>query len=136
MYHRIGKVSKIVGLTVKRIREYEKEELIKPGRGAGNNFRLYDDFDLRRIEQIKDLIHRRGFTVASIRYLLKVAPCWEIFECPDKQSCVAYHIPHRKCWQIKDIDKTNTLCMGNCQRCPVYLNRELKVKPLLEKTTG
>jgi hypothetical protein len=71
-----------VNLSQKRIREYEKEGFIKPLREKNTNNRLYSTFDVSQINQINRLIHERGFTLACLRNLMVLAPCWNIFDCP------------------------------------------------------
>lgn len=126
----INKVSRLVNLSQKRIREYEKEGFIKPAREPKTNNRLYSDFDVSQIKRINYLIHERGFTLACLRNLLVLAPCWNIFDCTDRQYCAAFDQPHGNCWQIRE--KNNTLCPGPCGHCAVYLNRELKRRRVLE----
>ncbi len=126
----INEVAKRVGLSQKRIREYEQEGFIKPQRQPATNNRLYTDFDIAQIKRISYLIHQRGFTLACLRNLLVLAPCWNIFACPDPESCAAYHEPHRCCWQVRR--RQETLCLGPCARCAIYLNRKTKKRPIFE----
>jgi len=134
MYYRIGQVARQVGLTEKRIREYEDEGLINPKRRESSIQRQYDDFDIRRIQQIKALIHERGLTLAGIKALLAVAPCWEIIECDNRNHCPAYVDPRKKCWTIREELRADIQCMGYCNRCPKYLVRDITVSPLFDKT--
>ena len=76
------------------------------------------------------MIHERGFTLACLRNLMVMAPCWSIFECVDKASCAAYEEPHRPCWRVRQ--QRGTLCPGPCQRCAVYLNRDYQARRVLE----
>ena len=126
----INEVSRLVNLSQKRIREYEKEGFIKPAREPKTNNRLYGDFDVSQIKRINFLIHERGFTLACLRNLLVLAPCWNIFDCQDRQNCAAFYQPHADCWQIRE--ENNTLCPGPCGHCAVYLNRELEQRRVLE----
>ncbi|MBU1275427.1 MAG: MerR family transcriptional regulator [Proteobacteria bacterium] len=130
----INEVSRRVGLSQKRIREYEKEGFILPEREANTNNRLYSDFEVSQIRRITHLIHERGFTLACLRNLMVLAPCWNIFACLDKEACAAYTDPHRGCWEIRQ--QGNTLCPGPCERCAVYLNREFAAKRVLEPAGG
>jgi len=126
----INEVSRQVELSQKRIREYEKEGFISPLREANTNNRLYSDFEVEQIKRINYLIHERGFTLACLRNLMVLAPCWNIFACADKESCAAYQQPHRPCWRIRQ--GRETLCPGPCQRCAVYLNRAFDAGRVLE----
>ncbi|MFH1068238.1 MAG: MerR family transcriptional regulator [Candidatus Glassbacteria bacterium] len=134
MSWKIGKVSTHLQITRKRIREYEKEGLIKPRRVRKSNYRLYDEFDVRRIEQIQQLIHERGFTLSGLKYLLALAPCWELFPCAEKTNCLAYNYPHRRCWELKQAENGGCNCMGDCDRCPIFLGRNFATRPLFDKT--
>ncbi|BEQ17054.1 MerR family transcriptional regulator [Desulfoferula mesophila] len=126
----INEVSRKVELSQKRIREYEKEGFIRPQRETNTNNRLYSDFEVSQIKRINFLIHERGFTLACLRNLMVLAPCWNIFDCAQKRSCAAYAEPHRCCWEIRG--RTDTLCPGPCARCAVYLNRDFAVERVLE----
>ena len=127
----INEVSRQVNLSQKRIREYEKEGFIKPDREERTNNRLFTSFDILQIRRVNHLIHSRGFTVSCLRHLLVLAPCWNIFECPEKEQCAAYHNPHRPCWQVRMDEET--VCPGPCPRCAIFLNRNQSPGPILEK---
>lgn len=129
--HLINEVSRRVDLSQKRIREYEKEGFIKPLREAKTNNRLYSDFDIAQIRRITALIHERGFTLACLRNLLLMAPCWNIFGCAQKELCPAYHNPHTPCYEVRRTDQT--LCQGPCPRCAIFLNRGHDAVAVLER---
>lgn len=129
-FHLINEVSRRVELSQKRIREYEKEGFIKPRREPKTNNRLYSDFDISQIKRINHLIHERGFTVACLRNLLVLAPCWNIFGCRAASDCPAYQHPHQCCWEVRG--STETLCPGPCRRCAIWLNRDLAKRRVLE----
>lgn len=134
--HLINEVSRRVDLSQKRIREYEKEGFIKPLREASTNNRLYSEFDIAQIRRITALIHERGFTLACLRNLLLLAPCWNIFGCPSDQRelCPAYHDPHAPCYQVRA--RAETLCPGPCERCAIFLNRSHAAEAVLEGRAG
>ncbi len=134
MLYKIGQVAQQVELSIKRIREYEKEGLIKPVRGQTSNQRLYGPFEISRIVQIKRLIHERGLTVAGIRTLLSLAPCWTVFDCREPSACPAYHDPYHRCWEVRKDCAVEVLCMGECEKCAIYLAHIQEVPPLFEKT--
>ena len=127
----INEVSRVVNLSQKRIREYEKEGFIKPLREKNTNNRLYSNFDVSQINQINSLIHDRGFTLACLRNLMVLAPCWNIFDCPKKEECPAFQLPWRPCYEVREY--RDTLCNGPCARCAIYLNRNVKKEKVLEK---
>ncbi len=126
----INEVARRVNLSQKRIREYEREGFIRPLRDPKTNNRRYSEFEIAQIERISYLIHERGFTLACLRNLLVLAPCWNIFACPEPQRCAAFQDPHRPCWQIRT--RAETLCPGPCDRCAVFLNRHLAKRKVLE----
>jgi MerR family transcriptional regulator, repressor of the yfmOP operon len=126
----INEVSRIVNLSQKRIREYEKEGFLKPLREESTNNRLYSDFEVTQIQRINDLIHERGFTLACLKNLLVLAPCWNIFDCQLKEQCSAYQLPWRPCYEVREY--RDTRCNGPCDRCAVFLNRDFKKEKVLE----
>ena len=130
MHLKIGQVAQKVRLSIKRIREYEKEGLLKPHRGKTSNQRMYRPFEIGRILQIKKLIHERGLTLAGIKMLLNLAPCWTIFNCEDVKSCPAYSNPHARCFELKEKTGEETACAGNCETCPIYITRTEEIQPL------
>ena len=130
MHMKIGQVAQMVGLSIKRIREYEKEGLVKPVRGKTSNQRMYGAFEIGRIIQTKKLIHERGLTLAGIKMLLNVAPCWIIFDCKKAKSCPVYKKPYDRCFELKEKSGNKAICAGNCKICPVYMTRKDRVKPL------
>ena len=127
----INDVSRSVNLSQKRIREYEKEGFIKPEREPTTNNRVYTDFDILQIKRINHLIHKRGFTLACLRNLMVLAPCWNVFDCRLKEDCSAYEFPHQPCWLIRENHQTK--CPGPCSRCAIYINRHHLKESILEK---
>ena len=93
----------MVNLSQKRIREYEKEGFIKPLREKNTNNRLYSNFDVAQIGQINSLIHDRGFTLACLRNLMVLAPCWNIYDCDKKEECPAFQLPWRPCYEVRGV---------------------------------
>ncbi len=49
MKRKIGQVSKELGISQRRIIEYEKVGLLKPDRQEQTNDRLFSDFDVRQV---------------------------------------------------------------------------------------
>lgn len=129
----INDVSRVVNLSQKRIREYEKEGFIRPQREPKTNNRLYSDFDVAQIQRINHLIHEHGFTLACLRNLLLLAPCWNIFACADKERCAAFHEPHQACYEIRQ--RLETLCGGPCSSCAIFLSRGQERLKVLEPSS-
>lgn len=118
--YKIGDLSRILELSQKRIRDYEKAGFIRPERDANTNDRLYTEFEIQQIKRVKKLIHNHGFTLSSLKYLLDLTPCWMIFNCRDRKDCIAYSHPESRCWEATDMNKDN-VCYGDCNRCVIYL---------------
>ena len=129
----INEVSRQVGLSQKRIREYEKGGLIKPVRQEKTNNRLYSESDIKRILRVKELIHEHGFTLACLRLFFASAPCWIVYRCKESDECPVRNLPDQRCFEViqtvKDKNKLET-----CQQCPIYLNRNTQTMPLLDKS--
>ena len=127
----INDVSRQVNLSQKRIREYEKEGLIKPLREPNTNNRVYTDFDVLQIERIHKLIHEEGFTVPCLKKLLVMSPCWNVFDCRQKKKCPAYKNPHIPCYETAKKQRTHK--GGTCEHCAIYLNRDVSRAAILKK---
>lgn len=114
----ISEVSRIVDLSQKRIRDYEKEGFLRPQRETETNNRIYTEQEIAVIRRIKELIHQ-GFTLRCLKNLMVSAPCWVIFDCEEKAYCPAYKSPGAICYQLlcpkpKFEERT-------CETCPVFL---------------
>jgi hypothetical protein len=126
----INDVSRKVNLSQKRIREYEKEGFIKPDRDPNTNNRLYSEFEIQQIKRINFLIHERGLTLACLRVLMVMAPCWNIFGCAKASECSVYHYPHEFCWKVRETEPVK--CPGPCEKCAIYINRDFRSEPIFE----
>ena len=126
----IGAVSRVVDLSQKTIRDYEKMGFIKPRRNPRTNNRIYLDFEIEQIRQIYRLIHNEGFTLPCIQRLLQLAPCWNVFDCVVKEKCPAYEFAPAPCYETRE--NKETLCSGSCFQCAVYINRSSKKEKILE----
>jgi DNA-binding transcriptional MerR regulator len=125
----INEVSRLVNLSQKRIREYEKEGFLKPLREKNTNNRLYSPFDIAQIGQITKLIHERGFTLACLKNVLVHAQCWNIFDCKEKEVCPAFQLPWRPCYEVRK----ETPGKRACSQCPIFLNRDFRKEKILEQ---
>ena len=117
-------------LSQKRIREYEKEGFIRPKRQPKTNNRIFTEEDIKRIKRLNYLIHKHGFTIASLKQLLAMAPCWKIFDC-HKEECIVKKDAGKSCWEIleKEFGKDNV----PCHDCAVFLNAGTKTIKLFTK---
>lgn len=84
--------AQLVGLSPRTLRLYEEARLLCPARTGGRNQRLYSEQDLQWLRCIRDMIHDEGLTVAAIRRLLDLVPCWQIRRCPSDVAiqCAPY----------------------------------------------
>lgn len=65
---KINEVERLVGITKKNIRFYEKEGLLSPGRNSENGYREYGEEDVTVLKQIK-LLRKLGLPLEEIRQL-------------------------------------------------------------------
>jgi DNA-binding transcriptional MerR regulator len=130
--YKINHASSITGLSQKRIRDYEKEGLIKLVRDVNTNDRFFSHFDIKQIKRIKSLIHERGLTIPALKQLLTMAPCWEVFQCREKENCEAYKNPHKPCWEVRRAGNKGHY-ERFCTVCAIYIARKTKKIQLLEK---
>ena len=63
---RINEVERLVGITKKNIRFYEKENLLHPGRSLENGYRDYDAADVEELKRIR-LFRRLAVPLEEIR---------------------------------------------------------------------
>ncbi len=127
----INEVSRMVNLSQKRIREYERAGFFKPLREKNTNNRLYSKFDIAQITQITHLIHEQGFTLASLKNFLVHAPCWNIFECKEKEVCPVYQLPWRSCYEVRKEHEIPG--KRPCAQCPIFLNKDFKKEKILQQ---
>ncbi len=125
-HYNISTAAKMLGISVRMLREYEKDGLIKPYRNPSNGYRLFSNEDLQWIRCIRELIHQDGLNIKGIRRLLTVMPCWEVKDCPKeiRAKCRAVVDRTLPCWAIagkhcKDADK--------CRSCKVYLEAQKRL---------
>ena len=66
----IGEVAERTGLTQRTLRYYESIGLLAPASRLEGGFRLYNEEDIRRLEQIVQLKRLLGFSLAEIRQIV------------------------------------------------------------------
>ncbi|MEW6213690.1 MAG: MerR family transcriptional regulator [Nitrospirota bacterium] len=121
----IGIVAELIGTTDQTLRLYEKHGLIKPARRNKNRF--YSENDIKWLQCLRDLIHKKKISIEGIKKLLDYAPCWEITECPEekREKCSAYIDRTKPCWELNKMR-----CRMNshkiCEDCVIYLPRKVK----------
>ena len=67
----IGEVAERIGLSLRTIRYYEEVGLITPSARSQGGFRLYNEYDVSRLQLVKDM-KPLGFSLDEMRDLLTV----------------------------------------------------------------
>ena len=65
----IGELAKLAGVSTKTLRVYERKGLLLPERNADNQYRLYTEAAVRKLEQIQ-LMKYLGFSLEQIELFL------------------------------------------------------------------
>ena len=132
----IGEAATLLGIAVPTLRLYEREGLIIPIRKSSRH-RLYTSTDIERIKCIRRTINTKKISIAGIRQLLSLIPCWRIKNCTeaDRSTCEAFTRNLGPCWTIPS--KGEACKSSLCRDCMVY--RELsecdRIKSIITKYT-
>ncbi len=115
----IGEAADLLEVSVQTIRYYESEGLVIPIR-RNSRHRRYTDGDLERIRCLRRTINRDKVSIAGIKHLLAVIPCWTIKNCAPaaRESCRAYVEHNAPCWSATE--KSWEYKSEQCRLCPVY----------------
>lgn len=76
----IGTAAAMLEVHPRTLRIYEEEGLIKPFRKSGR--RYFSLNDIQWIKCLRHMIHDQGISIAGIKRLLELTPCWQIADCP------------------------------------------------------
>ncbi|MCJ7554861.1 MAG: MerR family transcriptional regulator [Ignavibacteriaceae bacterium] len=117
----IREAAKILGISVHTLRMYEREGLILPYQ-KDTGHRLYSDSDIDRLQCIRTAIREKKISIAGIKSLFSMIPCWQIIHCTeeDRKNCKAYAESKQPCWAYNHI---NNLCATiECVDCEVYIS--------------
>jgi MerR family transcriptional regulator, heat shock protein HspR len=117
----IGEAADLLGVSVPTLRLYEREGLILPLRKKSGH-RLFVKQDLERIRCLRESINGKKMSIAGIRRLLSLVPCWRIKSCPNelRNQCRAYTNSDAPCWSIPEREwECRT---ANCRECEVYVD--------------
>jgi DNA-binding transcriptional MerR regulator len=117
---KISEVSQEVGLSERRIREYERAGLIRPQREPRTNDRLFGEVEICQLMLLKRLVNEKKFTLENLKTLLSYAPCWELKACPHRDECPVLNNPATPCYLQPD----HSCDSDDCERCPIYLSKE------------
>ncbi|MBM2846426.1 MAG: MerR family transcriptional regulator [Bacteroidetes bacterium] len=119
MFYSIGEAADILGVSIPTIRMYEREGLIIPNRRRSKH-RRFSEGDLERIRCMRAMINTEKVSIAGIRRLLALIPCWSIRGCPPEArgTCGAFRQNDAPCWVAS---KKSWECKATeCRVCRVY----------------
>ncbi|MBN1514230.1 MAG: MerR family transcriptional regulator [Phycisphaerae bacterium] len=118
---KISEVGREVGLSDRRIREYERVGLIRPRREPRTRDRLYGPKEVAQLRLIKELVRKHSLTLENIRMLLAYAPCWELTDCPVRDRCPVLKDPTTPCY----LQPAHVCGQGeDCLHCPIYRSKD------------
>jgi MerR family transcriptional regulator/heat shock protein HspR len=117
----IGEAADLLGVSVPTLRMYEREGLILPLRKASRH-RLFSEADLERIRCLRETINEKKVSIAGIKRLLALIPCWKIKNCPphERNACPALLNDETPCWTVAT--KSCKCSSTECRLCPVYMD--------------
>ena len=93
LYFRIGEVARIVGVKPYVLRYWETEfSILKPDKSPSKH-RLYRRRDVETLLQIKELLHRKRFTIEGARKVLKLG----------KQPAAGQGLPSEELRKLREI---------------------------------
>ncbi len=117
--HAIQSASRLTGVPIEEIRDYEKEGLLIPHVAASGR-RWFTDNDLQKIRSIRELL-RRGKTFNDILRLAALIPCWSFPKCHQRDkiqaACEAKQDFLQPCWILT---KEQHNPDQECRLCEVY----------------
>jgi MerR family transcriptional regulator/heat shock protein HspR len=117
----ISAAAKILNVSVHTLRMYEREGLIIPFKKSTKH-RLYSQADIERIKCIRHAINDLKISIAGIKTIQSLIPCWKIKGCGEEErnTCLAYTSNSRPCWSFSH--KENKCASADCKKCEVYRN--------------
>lgn len=115
---KIGEVAAYLGISIRTIHMYEREGLFIAFKNPAGT-RYFTDRDVEWLVQVRKMI-KSGISIAGIRRLLSLMPCWEFKQCHHrgKQDCLVIVDDHAPCWANKEKQCIETA--QECRVCPVY----------------
>ena len=117
----ISAAAKLLNISVHTLRMYEREGLIVPFQKESGH-RLYSQSDIERLRCIRSAINESKISIAGIKTIYSLIPCWEITGCSDndKKNCSAYSEHGKPCWTYSH--HNNICAVLECRDCSVYKN--------------
>jgi MerR family transcriptional regulator, heat shock protein HspR len=118
-FYRISEAAALLGISIPTLRMYEREGLILPFR-RGSKHRRFSENDVQRIRNIRTMINTEKISIAGIKRLFALIPCWKIKSCSEelKQHCTAFNQHDEPCWMV--MPKSLKCSNIDCRLCPVY----------------
>ncbi|MBF0136937.1 MAG: MerR family transcriptional regulator [Magnetococcus sp. DMHC-1] len=118
---KIGVVAQKLGISIRTIHMYEREGLFIAYKNRSGT-RYFSDRDVEWLVELRKLI-KSGISIAGIRRLMSLIPCWESRGChfTGKQNCPVITDNLAPCWANKENE-----CAENaqeCRKCDVYGRR-------------
>lgn len=115
----IGEAADFLGVSISTIRMYEREGLIIPQR-RDSKHRRFSKFDIERIQCLRKMINDEKVSIAGIRHLLSLIPCWRIKNCSteEREHCPAFTSTDKPCWMLSG--KSWRCRSEECRECRVY----------------
>ncbi len=115
----ISAAARILNVSVHTLRMYEREGLIIPFKKSTSH-RLYSQKDIERIRCIRHAINGLKISIAGIKTIQSLIPCWKIKGCgeEDRKNCNAYASHSSPCWSY--MHKDNKCEKSDCKKCEVY----------------
>ena len=119
LLYTLGEAADLVGVSIPTIRMYEREGLIVTNRRQSRH-RRYTRADINRLLCIRKMIREEKVSIAGIRRILALIPCWKIKNCPEdaRTACGAFQQHEAPCWvaSLRSWDCKS----AECRLCPVY----------------
>jgi MerR family transcriptional regulator/heat shock protein HspR len=133
----VGEAADLVGVSIPTLRLYEREGLIITSRRKSRH-RRYTQADIDRLHCIRHMIREEKVSIAGIRRLFALIPCWKIKDCPEhvRIECAAFQQNDAPCWMASK--KTWECKSSECRTCSVYAKVAdcLTLKSTIASLTG
>lgn len=115
---KIGEVARQLGISIRTIHMYEREGLFIAYKNSAGT-RYFTSRDVDWLVEVRRMI-KAGLSIAGIRRLLSLIPCWESKKCQHqgKENCPVITDSNNSCWANKE-----NLCHESaqeCRQCDVY----------------
>jgi MerR family transcriptional regulator, heat shock protein HspR len=115
---KIGVVAKRLDISIRTIHMYEREGLFISYKNSAGT-RYFSERDVQWLIEIRKMI-KSSLSIAGIRTLMSLIPCWEKTQCgfKAKNDCPAITEHDSPCWANKG-HKCGTTGQ-ECRQCEVY----------------